>query len=919
MATKIIHKKSSVASSVPAAGDLEPGELAVNLADKKIFSKTTGGTVIEMGGLTQEEIEDFLGTSFLEAGNGVSLTYDDGNNQLLIESDTVEETVKNVSGGSLSKGTVVYQSGSTGTIAEVQAAEADVASKMPAIGILAETLADQAEGKMVLIGKISGLDTSGFSAGDTVFVSTTAGTLTNSPPAGETSLIQNIGKVIKVHASAGVIVVTGAGRSNATPNLDSGKFFLGNGSNQAASATFSTEVQGVDVTNLQGVALDASVGTPSDGDIIVYRSAGSDWVLEAKPAGGSNPAINDLTDVTITTVADNEVLAYDNGTGEWINQTAAEAGLAAASHTHTVADVTDLDADLATFSVPASTTISAFGATLVDDADAATARTTLGVDAAGTDNSTDVTLSGTGTYISIAGQVITVDPITESDISDLGAYITGITGEPLSDLSDVTITTIGSDEILKWNGSAWINNTLAEAGISATGHTHTVSDITDLDADLATFSVPASTTISAFGATLVDDADAATARTTLGVDAAGTDNSTDVTLSGTGTYISIAGQVITVDPITESDISDLGAYITGITGEPLSDLSDVTITSVASGEILKWNGTAWINQTLAEAGIAATGHTHTASDITDFDTEVSNNADVAANTAKVSNATHTGDVTGSTVLTIADNAVTLAKLADMATASFIGRNTAATGDPEVLSATTARSILNVEDGADVTDSANVTTALGSISIEAHSDVNTMTPTDGQVLTWDNANSRWDAATPSGGSSAINDLTDVTITTPADNEVLAYDNGTSEWINQTYAEAGLASLTGTETLTNKTITAPAISNPVITGAIDEEVYAWTSTSGAITTEMDPANGTIQTLTLTGNITSLTDNFAEGEAITLIVGGTASTITFPTTTWVNNGGSAPDLATTGQTVFAFWKVSTTLYGALVGDGS
>ena len=48
MATKIIHKKSSVASSVPSSGDLSAGELAVNLADQKIYSKTTGGTVIEM-------------------------------------------------------------------------------------------------------------------------------------------------------------------------------------------------------------------------------------------------------------------------------------------------------------------------------------------------------------------------------------------------------------------------------------------------------------------------------------------------------------------------------------------------------------------------------------------------------------------------------------------------------------------------------------------------------------------------------------------------------------------------------------------------------------------------------------------------------------------------------------------------------
>lgn len=42
--------------------------------------------------------------------------------------------------------------------------------------------------------------------------------------------------------------------------------------------------------------VDDTVGSPSDGDILVYRSAGTDWVLEAKPAAGSNPAIGDITD-----------------------------------------------------------------------------------------------------------------------------------------------------------------------------------------------------------------------------------------------------------------------------------------------------------------------------------------------------------------------------------------------------------------------------------------------------------------------------------------------------------------------------------------------------------------------------------------------------------------------------------------------
>lgn len=69
-------------------------------------------------------------------------------------------------------------------------------------------------------------------------------------------------------------------------------------------------------------------------------------------------------------------------------------------------------------------------------------------------------------------------------------------------------------------------------------------------------------------------------------------------------------------------------------------------------------------------------------------------AHVVANTAKTSNANHDGDVTGSTTLTIANSAVTLAKMADMATASFIGRDTAATGAPEILSGAEATALLS---------------------------------------------------------------------------------------------------------------------------------------------------------------------------------------------------------------------------------
>jgi hypothetical protein len=48
MAT-IITKNSSTASSVPSAAQLVQGELAVNVADKRLFTENSGGTVVELG------------------------------------------------------------------------------------------------------------------------------------------------------------------------------------------------------------------------------------------------------------------------------------------------------------------------------------------------------------------------------------------------------------------------------------------------------------------------------------------------------------------------------------------------------------------------------------------------------------------------------------------------------------------------------------------------------------------------------------------------------------------------------------------------------------------------------------------------------------------------------------------------------
>tara|TARA_B100001057_G_scaffold297694_1_gene297956 strand:- start:459 stop:839 length:381 start_codon:yes stop_codon:yes gene_type:complete len=50
MATVIKPKRSEVALSVPAAGSLAIGEIAMNVTDGKFYTKTTGNVVKEMGG-----------------------------------------------------------------------------------------------------------------------------------------------------------------------------------------------------------------------------------------------------------------------------------------------------------------------------------------------------------------------------------------------------------------------------------------------------------------------------------------------------------------------------------------------------------------------------------------------------------------------------------------------------------------------------------------------------------------------------------------------------------------------------------------------------------------------------------------------------------------------------------------------------
>jgi hypothetical protein len=89
---------------------------------------------------------------------------------------------------------------------------------------------------------------------------------------------------------------------------------------------------------------------------------------------------------------------------------------------------------------------------------------------------------------------------------------------------------------------------------------------------------------------------------------------------------------------------------------------------------------------------------------------------IAANANNYAHPNHSGDVTsvGDGATTIANDAVTNAKLANMAASTLKGRISSGTGDPEDLSASDVRTIINVADGATANTASTATPqALGT--------------------------------------------------------------------------------------------------------------------------------------------------------------------------------------------------------------
>jgi hypothetical protein len=183
--------------------------------------------------------------------------------------------------------------------------------------------------------------------------------------------------------------------------------------------------------------------------------------------------------------------------------------------------------------------------------------------------------------------------------------------QPLdADLTTIAGLTATTDSFLQSKSSAWTTRTIAQVktdlGLTGTNSGDQTLASLGLDADLATFAVPASTTISAFGATLVDDAAASNARTTLGL-AIGTDvQAYDPDLN------TIAGLTATTDNFLVSVASawasrtpaqvktTLGLTVGTDVQAYDADLNTIAGLTATTDSFMQAKGSAWASRTIAQ-------------------------------------------------------------------------------------------------------------------------------------------------------------------------------------------------------------------------------------------------------------------------------------------------------------------------------
>lgn len=226
-------------------------------------------------------------------------------------SSRTTQIAKNDTAASAAKGSVVYISGANGTNALFSLADADAeATSSKTVGLLAQTLASNAIGAIVTEGLLSGINTGSATAGQSVWLSSTAGEFVFGAPPAKPAHGVYLGVVTRAHSTQGEILV---------------------------------KVQnGYEIDELH----DVSAASPSNGDLLIFNSSTGLWTkaaqsaltvaqsqvtnlttdLAGKASTSHTHTFANITDVNITSPTNGQSLTYDSASSKWINSAAAATG-----------------------------------------------------------------------------------------------------------------------------------------------------------------------------------------------------------------------------------------------------------------------------------------------------------------------------------------------------------------------------------------------------------------------------------------------------------------------------------------------------------------------------------------------------------------------------------------------------------------
>ena len=142
-------------------------------------------------------------------GDMLKSVYDTDVDGVVDSAERIQIVVRNSTGSTLTKGQIVYLSGATGNRPNAVLAQANTeATSSKTIGMVIANISNNADGQVAVNGSLHDLDTSAFTAGDTLWLSaTTAGGMVANTPPIEPNHAVFIGYVARSHPNQGRVVL----------------------------------------------------------------------------------------------------------------------------------------------------------------------------------------------------------------------------------------------------------------------------------------------------------------------------------------------------------------------------------------------------------------------------------------------------------------------------------------------------------------------------------------------------------------------------------------------------------------------------------------------------------------------------------------------------------------------------------------